>query len=158
MSGSRRFADTDSGDPLARTPTDVRWLAPTLLIGGTLHFLAPTWFDRIIPAQLPGPVRGYTYASGIAALGIGAGLVAGRTRCPAAALAGVFFWAVMPAKVRLAVLWWRNEELSAVVKVVGILQLFWQIPFITAAGRVYRHSCGRATSTTDRYHSALGCR
>jgi len=147
MSGSRRFADRDSGDPLARTPTDVRWLAPTLLIGGTLHFLAPTWFDRIIPAQLPGPVRGYTYVSGAAAVGIGAGLLAGRTRRPAAVLAGMFFLAVMPAKVRLAVLWWRNEELSAVAKIVGILQLFWQIPFITAAGRVYRYSGGTAPST-----------
>ena len=52
-----------------------------MLIGmGTLHFVAPKPFDSIIPAELPGSARFYTYASGVAELGTGALLLAPRTR------------------------------------------------------------------------------
>src|SRR5690242_3037660 len=43
-----------------------------MLLGmGTLHFVAPKPFDGIIPAELPGSARFYTYASGVAELGTG---------------------------------------------------------------------------------------
>lgn len=38
---------------------------------GTVHFLAPTPFDTIVPAELPGSARFYTYASGVAEIAVG---------------------------------------------------------------------------------------
>jgi uncharacterized membrane protein len=47
---------------------------------GVLHMVRPEHFDRIVPPALPGPARGYTYASGIAELGVAGLLAAPRTR------------------------------------------------------------------------------
>ena len=47
-------------------------IAAMLLGVGTLHFLAPKPFDTIVPAELPGDPRLYTYASGVAEVSIGA--------------------------------------------------------------------------------------
>ncbi len=55
-------------------------IAALLLGVGTLHFVAPKQFDGIIPVELPGPARFYTYASGVAELVIGALLLPLRTR------------------------------------------------------------------------------
>ena len=44
----------------------------SMLIGvGSLHFLAPKPFEAIVPAELPGSARLYTYGSGVAELAIG---------------------------------------------------------------------------------------
>lgn len=55
-------------------------VAAMLLGIGTLHFVAPKPFDSIIPVELPGSPRLYTYGSGVAELAIGALLVPRRTR------------------------------------------------------------------------------
>jgi uncharacterized membrane protein len=70
----------------------------SMLIGvGSLHFLAPKPFDTIVPAELPGQARVYTYTSGLAEISIGALLLSPRTR-RLAALAVVFlFVGVFPA-------------------------------------------------------------
>ena len=47
---------------------------------GVLHFVAPKPFDDIIPEELPGSARFYTYASGVAELGVGGLLLAPKTR------------------------------------------------------------------------------
>lgn len=68
-----------------------------LLIGvGTIHFVAPKPFDDIIPAELPGNPRLYTYVSGVAELVIGALLLPRRTRRLAALAAAGLFVAVFP--------------------------------------------------------------
>jgi hypothetical protein len=51
-----------------------------MLVGiGTVHFLAPKPFDDIVPAELPGDARFYTYASGVVEIATGALLVPRRT-------------------------------------------------------------------------------
>ena len=72
-------------------------IAALLLGVGTLHFVAPKPFDDIIPVELPGSPRFYTYASGVAEVGIGALLLARRTRRLAALAAAALFVAVFPA-------------------------------------------------------------
>lgn len=118
-------------------------LAAALLLGGSLHFLAPRFFDRIIPRRLPGEPRAYTYAFGVAALGIGTGLSIARTRRFSATLAGAFFVAVMPAKVQLTVSWWRDETKRLPAKVTAVVQLFWQVPLVTEAWRARRNAANR---------------
>ncbi|MGB9225511.1 MAG: hypothetical protein WCB80_20035, partial [Mycobacterium sp.] len=60
---------------MTSTQTTAYRLGAMLLGVGTVHFLAPKPFDDIIPAELPGSPRFYTYASGVAELAVGAGLL-----------------------------------------------------------------------------------
>lgn len=110
-------------------------LAAVLLAGGTLHLAAPQFFDAIIPARLPGRARTYTRVSGTSALIIGTGLSFPRTRRTSAALACAFFIAFMPAKFQLAANWRHRGPLAAVL---GVVQLFWQVPLVTEAIRAHR--------------------
>ena len=73
-------------------------IAALLLGVGTVHFLAPKPFDDIIPAELPGSPRFYTYVSGVAEVVIGALLLVRRTRRSAALAAAALFVAVFPGE------------------------------------------------------------
>lgn len=125
-------------DPIRTSSGPAIRLSAVLLLGGSLHFLVPRFFDGIIPGWLPGDPRIYTYASGAVALAIGPGLSIPRTRPYAATLAVAFFVAVMPAKVQLAVSWCRDDTKSLPAKLVGVVQLFWQAPLTAEAWRVRR--------------------
>jgi uncharacterized membrane protein len=104
-------------------------LAALLTTTGTLHFAAPKSFDRIVPSSLPGSARFWTYASGVAELGL-AGLLAGpRTRRAGGTLAAVFFVAVFPANVKAVRLLWDDPVLRA----AAIARLPLQIPLVTQA-------------------------
>ena len=64
-------------------------MAAMLIAIGVGHFAAPKPFDTIVPAELPGSPRFYTLASGVAEVGVGALLLAPRTRRLGAAAAVV---------------------------------------------------------------------
>lgn len=131
-----------AGEPVGTDPSQAAAfrLAATLLAGGSLHFIAPRFFDSIIPPMLPGSPRAYTYAFGIAALGAGAGLTIPRTRRLSAGLACAFFVAVLPAKIQMAVDWLRSDTKPLPVKIGGVAQLFWQIPLVTEALKARRNA------------------
>ncbi|MEO3756738.1 hypothetical protein ABGB19_00375 [Mycobacterium sp. B14F4] len=107
---------------------------------GTLHFLAPKPFDGIIPAELPGSPRFYTYASGVAELGVAAALAAPRTRKTGAAAAVALFLAVWPGNINMARLWFRDPAKPWALRAVAIARLPLQIPMITSALKIYRES------------------
>ncbi len=50
-----------------------------MLGAGTMHFVAPSFFDDLVPGSLPGAERTWTYASGIAELTAGALTLNART-------------------------------------------------------------------------------
>jgi uncharacterized membrane protein len=109
-----------------------------LLLGiGTVHFVAPKPFDDIIPAELPGSPRFYTYASGVAEVGIGALLLAPRTRRLAALAAVALFVGVFPANLNMVRLW-RDKPLP--LRIFALARLPLQIPMITAALKVSRNA------------------
>ncbi|MGC4961857.1 DoxX family protein [Gordonia sp. DT218] len=112
-----------------------RGLGGMLLTIGTLHFVAPKPFDEIIPKEIPADPRTLTYASGVAEVAIGAGLLAPRTRRPAAALAAALFVAVYPANINMVRLW---KDKPAAMKAVAIGRLPLQFPMIWAAVKVFR--------------------
>ncbi|OBB33456.1 hypothetical protein A5792_09965 [Mycolicibacterium peregrinum] len=112
-------------------------MAALLLGMGTLHFVAPKPFDSIIPAELPGSARFYTYASGVGELATGALLAVPRTRRLGALAAVALFIAVFPGNVNMVRLWWDKPW---PMRIVAIARLPLQIPMITAALRVYRNS------------------
>ncbi|NLU81971.1 MauE/DoxX family redox-associated membrane protein [Rhodococcus sp. HNM0569] len=113
-------------------------LAALLLGAGALHFAAPKYFDAIVPRQLPGDARTYTYASGAAELAVGASLLAPRTRRLGGTLAAALFVAVFPANVQMAVDWVRNPKLGTAQKAIALGRLPIQIPLVTEALRARR--------------------
>jgi uncharacterized membrane protein len=112
-------------------------IAALLLSVGTVHFLAPKSFDDIIPAELPGSPRFYTYASGVAELTIGALLLGRRTRRNAALAAVALFLGVFPANVNMVRLWWDKPW---PMRLAAIARLPLQIPMITEALKVRRNA------------------
>ncbi len=109
-----------------------------MLIGmGVLHFARPKPFDTIIPAELPGDPRTYTYASGIAELGVGTMVLLPRTRRAGALAAAALFLAVFPANVNMVRLWWSKPW---PMRLAAIARLPLQIPMITWALAVRRNA------------------
>jgi uncharacterized membrane protein len=112
-------------------------LAALLLGSGVLHFVVPKPYDTIVPAELPGSQRFYTYASGVAELASGALLLSPRTRKLGALSAVAVFVGVFPANLNMVRLW-RNKPL--IMRLGAIARLPLQIPMITGALKVYRTS------------------
>ncbi|WP_428341965.1 DoxX family protein [Mycobacterium sp.] len=112
-------------------------IAPMLFGIGTLHFVAPKPFDDIIPVELPGSARFYTYASGVAELAIGALLLPQQTRRMAALAAAALFLAVFPGNVNMVRLWWGKPW---PMRIIALARLPLQIPMITTALKIARNS------------------
>jgi uncharacterized membrane protein len=112
-------------------------LAALLLGIGTVHFLAPKPFDDIIPVELPGSPRFYTYASGVAELGIGALLLPRRTRRLAALAAVALFVGVFPGNLNMVRLWWDKPW---PMRIFALARLPLQIPMITEALKASRNA------------------
>ena len=119
------------------SPAPAYRLGAMLLGMGTLHFVAPKPFDAIVPAELPGSARFYTYGSGVAELASGALLLAPRTRRVGALAAVALFVAVLPANVNMVRLW---KDKPWPMRVGAIARLPLQIPMITAALKIFRDS------------------
>jgi uncharacterized membrane protein len=119
------------------SPTPAYRIAPILLGAGVLHFVMPKPYDSIVPIELPGSQRFYTYASGASELAVGALLIPPRTRKLGALSAVALFVAVFPANVNLVRLW-KDKPLA--MRLGAIARLPLQIPMITASLKVYRNS------------------
>ena len=112
--------------------------AGAMLIGiGVGHFAAPKAFDGIVPAELPGDARFYTYASGVAEVGIGTMLLVPRTRRAGALAAILLYLAVFQANVNMVRLWW-DKPLP--MKLVALARLPLQLPMITQALAIRRNA------------------
>ena len=108
------------------------------LVGmGVLHFVAPKPFDDIVPKELPGTARFYTYASGVAEVGTGALLLAPKTRRAGALAAIALYVGVFPGNVNMVRLW-KDKPLPMRIGAVARLPL--QIPMVTQAWKVYKES------------------
>lgn len=127
-------------------------LIPLFAGSGVLHFLKPEPFDSIVPPQLPGSARTYTYASGAAEL-LAAVLLASPALGPrsnpdhvrrSAAmrraggyLSAALLTAVWPANFYMS---WKWRKKPWYQQAAGIARLPLQIPLIQAAWRVTRPS------------------
>jgi uncharacterized membrane protein len=114
-----------------------RFMGGWLVGMGILHFAAPKPFDTIVPEELPGSARFYTYASGVAEAGAGALLLAPRTRKLGALASIALFVGVFPANVNMVRLW-KDKPLPMRIGAVARLPL--QVPMITQAWKIYRNS------------------
>ena len=119
------------------SPAPTYRLAALLLGSGVLHFVMPKPYDTMVPAELPGSQRFYTYSSGVAELTTGALLLVPRTRKVGAMAAIAVFLGVYPANINMVRLW-KNKPL--IMRLGAIARLPLQIPMITQAFKVYRNS------------------
>lgn len=110
-------------------------LAGLLISSGGLHMVQPQFFDPMVPPQLPGSARDWTYASGVAELGVGLALAVPATRRVGAGAAAALFVAVFPANINMAVRW-RRRPLRFQTIAFGRLPL--QVPLVLAALKVLR--------------------
>lgn len=112
-----------------------------LLVGmGVLHFVAPKPFDAIVPVELPGTQRFYTYASGVAEVATGGLLFAPKTRRLGALAAIALFLAVWPGNINMVRLWFKDPAKPWPMRAIAIARLPLQIPMITSALKIYRTS------------------
>ena len=119
------------------TQTAACRIAAMLMGIGSVHFLAPKPFDTIVPAELPGDPRLYTYVSGAAEIATGALLLPRRTRRLAALAAVMLFVGVFPANVNMCRLWWTKPW---PMRIAALARLPLQIPMITTALKIRRDS------------------
>ncbi|MUL46916.1 hypothetical protein FZI85_16030 [Mycobacterium sp. CBMA293] len=111
-----------------------------LLVGmGALHFVAPKPFDGIVPEELPGSARFYTYASGVGEVVTGAALLVPRTRRLGALAAVALFVSVFPANINMVRLWWPKGWPA---RIAALARLPLQVPMVTTALKIYRNSPG----------------
>jgi uncharacterized membrane protein len=113
-------------------------LAVLLGGAGATHFLRPRGYDRIVPAGLP--PRTTTLASGIAELGIAAGLAVPATRRAAGLAAAALFVAVFPANVKMARDLLDSPRSTRSSRLVAVVRLPLQAPLVAWALRVGRHA------------------
>lgn len=126
-----------------RIPSQVpAYVMGAMLLGsGTAHLVIPGKFDWMVPVELPGGQRIYTYGSGVAEIAAGAMLLAPRTRSLGAMAAVATFVGVFPANLNGVRLWWDKPWW---MRLVPILRLPMQIPMITTALKIRRNTLGRA--------------
>ena len=117
-------------------PNSAHALAALLAGAGASHFAIPKIYDAMIPPQLPGEPRTWTYGAGVAELAVASALFVPRTRHLGGLAAAGLFIGVLPGNVQMAVDAHRGT--SRAMQIGTLLRLPMQLPLIIAAWRVYR--------------------
>jgi uncharacterized membrane protein len=116
-------------------PSAASTLAALLATAGTTHFVAPGFYDSIVPRVLPGSARSWTLMSGAAELACAAAVANRRTRRVGATLAAVLFVVVFPANLQMAV---DSRGASTLDQFLAWGRLPLQLPLVWWALRVRR--------------------
>jgi uncharacterized membrane protein len=114
------------------------WRGLAVLLGGSgvLHLVRPETFDAIVPERLPGSARFYSYASGVAEVALALGLAVPRTRRLTGGCAALFFAAVFPANIKMAIDTLSDGRSSTPRKMVVLVRLPLQLPLVIWAMKV----------------------
>lgn len=117
----------------------IRFLVgPTFIFAGSMHFIKPKWYRRIMPPYIPAH-NAMVAASGVAEIAGGAGLLFKRSREPAGWWLIATLVAVFPANLHMAL---HPDEFRGIPG--GKLALYARLPFqglfiawvLSAMGRV----------------------
>ncbi len=140
FSGSHSIADSPVWGPVAVA------LGAFLTVAGVMHFVAPSFFDAIVPPWLWPSERFWTYASGVAELIVGPLVIIRRTRRIGAFAAIVLLIAVYPAN--LYMVWdWRDRSFAE--RFVSWARLPFQFLFIWVAWMVAKSTENNATNQSN---------
>jgi uncharacterized membrane protein len=100
-----------------------RLAGPFFIFAGSMHFVIPGTYRRIVPPYVPAP-KAMVYASGIAEVAGGAGLMAERSRRAAGWWLIATLLAVFPANVHMALHSDRYPKVPG-----GAVSLWARLPF-----------------------------
>ena len=114
---------------------DVVRLATLFAVSGTLHFVRPRPYERIVPHALTRK-RDLVYITGAAELACAAGLFAPRTRRLAGLASAALLVAIFPANVQMAVDSLKSRRPFA-MKVGTVVRLPMQWPMIRTGWRTF---------------------
>jgi uncharacterized membrane protein len=78
-----------------------RFFGPFFVLAGAMHFAIPRTYEAIVPRRLPAR-RALVYASGVAEIAGGVGVMHPRTRRAASLWSAATLAAVFPANVNMA--------------------------------------------------------
>lgn len=112
-------------------------LAGFLGAAGTTHFLMPSFYDQMIPSQLPGQPRQWTHGSGILEMAVASSIAAPATRRHGGLLAAILFVVVFPGNVKMAVDSFQRDA-PGLEKGAMLARLPLQLPLVLWALRVRR--------------------
>ena len=101
-----------------------------------MHLVFCRHAGELIPPELPGSARAWTYGSGVAEMAVAALLAVPRTRALGGAAAVALFVGVLPGNVQMVRAWRRKPGWPYQVIAWGRLPL--QVPMILAADRIRR--------------------
>jgi uncharacterized membrane protein len=105
---------------------------------GVLHFAARRFYDTLIPEQLPGEAKFWTWGSALIEFGLAAAIANPKTRAKAARPAAAFLVGVLPGNVKMAMDWQIDDRKSPLLKAGGWLRVAAQVPMIISVLRVGR--------------------
>jgi uncharacterized membrane protein len=108
-----------------------RAVALSMFLGGAgvTHFAAPKFYDVMIPEQLPGAPRTWTYGSGVAEIAVATAVLVPRTRRAGGLAAALLFGNVKQALDA------RRSD-STAFRIGTLLRLPMQVPLIAWAMKV----------------------
>jgi uncharacterized membrane protein len=102
----------------------IRFLAgPTFILAGSMHFVIPKWYRRIMPPYIPAH-SAMVALSGVAEIAGGAGLLSERSRKPAGWWLVATLIAVFPANLHMVL---HPDEFPEIPG--GRLALYARLPF-----------------------------
>lgn len=110
-------------------------LAAFLAGAGATHFTAPEFYDPMVPRALPGPPRAWTYASGLAELGVATLVARPRSRRAGGLVAAALFVVVFPGNLQMA-----RDARGARMRALTYARLPVQLPLVRWGWRVSRAS------------------
>ncbi len=103
---------------------------------GALHFVSPKQFDGLIPPELPGSARAWTYGSGVAEIAVAGLIAAPATRRMGGLAAVALFVGVLPGNAQMVRAWRRKPVWP--YQVIAWARLPLQVPMIRSAWGLYR--------------------
>ncbi|MEZ2120769.1 MULTISPECIES: MauE/DoxX family redox-associated membrane protein [unclassified Corynebacterium] len=112
-----------------------RFLIVLFSFAGLMHFLRPDGFDRLVPEQLPGAQRAWTYGSGYLELATALLLAIPGTRRIGGLVTTFLMLGVWPGNMKMA---WDFRRKSPWLRSIAFLRLPLQIPLIRAGLRIWR--------------------
>ena len=114
-------------------------LARFLAVAGLAHFAVPKFYDQMIPPQLPGTPRQWTYGSGVAELAVAGAIAVPQTRRLGARAAFWLFICVFPGNLQM---WWdaRRAGRPPYEQAVLTARLPMQLPLLVWSAKVRRQA------------------
>lgn len=103
---------------------------------GVLHFAQRRFFDGLVPEELPGERKYWTWGSGVLELGLAAAIVIPGTRAVIGTPAAWFLAGVWPGNIKMALDWQRSSRTSTLMKVGAWARVAAQVPMIASVRRL----------------------